>query len=289
MMDYLLWFALAAVGLYLIWTFARHITDLKNLDVNSIGQARQGLTKAMILEKKLARRSAAIKDHFAKIFIPRTRFLSDKIKTLKNRMAVLEDKYNGSKAPVTPVLIVAELIQEARKMIATGDLAAAEKIMIEVLAKDRKNLDAYEILGEVYTLDKKYNQAEEVYKYLLRLVAVKNSEYKKLNTINLKNDQLEEAEIGFLSALNVSGKIAVYYHDLGRVYELTARNDKAIDCFLKATSIEPNNPKYLDKLIELSIQTGDRGLAKRIFNHLKKINPENGKLEIWRESIEKLK
>jgi len=75
---------------------------------------------------------------------------------------------------------------------------------------------------------------------------------------------------------------------LGEVFEQTKRLDRALDSYLKSATIEPNNPKYLDKIIELAIKVEDVGLAKKTYRHLKKINPENSKVKEYFETLEKM-
>ena len=99
---------------------------------------------------------------------------------------------------------------------------------------------------------------------------------------------MEELEADTLSQLDVDHKISVYYEELGQVYEVMGKDHKALDAYLKATSIDPNNPKYLDKLLEISLKIKDRDLAKDALNNLRKINPDNAKLPVWQEAIEKL-
>jgi predicted Zn-dependent protease len=51
---------------------------------------------------------------------------------------------------------------------------------------------------------------------------------------------------------------------------------------------DANNPKYLDKLIELSILVKDRKAAREAFDRLKAINPENQKLAIFEDKLRQL-
>jgi tetratricopeptide (TPR) repeat protein len=137
-------------------------------------------------------------------------------------------------------------------------------------------------LGQLYFNNKSYDQAEEIYIYLIKLSAISDSGGEA------KSKKLEDAENNLLDTLTVNAKIAVYYDDLAQIYEITGKADKTLDCYLKANMIEPNNPKYLDKIIKLSIELGDKSLAKKTFNRLRQINPENGKLEDLETAIENI-
>ena len=49
--------------------------------------------------------------------------------------------------------------------------------------------------------------------------------------------------------------------------------------------LEPENPKYIDKLIEISIIVGNKKIAKSGLSQLKKVNPENNKLALFEQKI----
>lgn len=276
--------------IYLIFFLSKRLPDLKNLDIASISEEKQKAIKERILQAKLTRHTAVVKEKLSKVLSPQKKFFLMRVKKIKDRISDLESKYQigGKPDELLKDKKLEELLQEAEDLIYREDFVLGEKYLIEVISRDRKNITAYELLGDLYFNNKNYDQAEEIFKYLLKLNAIKDRAYDKLGMIALKKDQVEEAELDFLKSLNINNKVASYYDNLAQVYEISGKNDKALDCYLKATVIEPNSPKYLDRLIEASIKIGDKGLAKKTYNQLKKINPENGKLPDFAERIEKV-
>ena len=270
---------LAVFG-YLIF---KKIPDLKNLNVESLIEEKQGQAKAHILEAKFLRLNSKLKSKINKFIVPRQGLLADKIQKIKDKVAAIEKQYKtGGEQAVKPKT-VEELFLEAAKFIEAKDYVSAERLLIEIIAKDNKNIQAYEKLGDLYFKIKSYDQAEEIYKYLLKLKIVGDGGKRVI-----RGHKMEELEAEALSKLDIDSKIAVYYEELGQVYEALGKDNKALDAYLKATSIDPNNPKYLDKLLETSIKAKDRGLAKSTLNNLKKINPDNAKLVDWQQAIENL-
>lgn len=270
-----------SIGLgYLI---LKKIPDLKNLNIDSLMEEKQVLAKKKILEAKFLRLSGNLKSKINKVTSPRGGLLSSRIKKIKARVVELEKKYQENKDDTIKPKTIEELFDQAERLIDQEEFADAEKSLIEVIAKDNKNVRAYEMLGDLYFSMKNYDQAEEIYKYLLKLKIVGDHSKKVI-----RSHKMDEIETEALSGLDVDSKIAVYYEELGQVYEAMKKDNKALDAYLKATSVDPNNPKYLDKLLEMSIKIKDRGLAKDAYNNLKKINPENAKLADWQETIEKL-
>ena len=274
---------------YLAYLVVRRFPDLKNLDINSLPEVRNQAVRSKILKQKFERQSSQMKKGIFKALSPvksASKIFSHRLKKL---VEDLEEKYSFHNDDQEDNQKTSEtLLGEAEAALKNEETEIAEKKLIEILAKDRKNVKAYEFLGELYFNNKQYDQAEEVYKYLLKLHAVKDSAYDKLGRIAMKKEKFEEAEIDFLSSLDVNNKVAAYYDDLAQVYRAVKKDEQALDCYLRAVTIEPNNPKYLDQLIEYSIKIGDKGLARRTYNQLKKINPENGKLSDFEASIEKM-
>lgn len=270
---------LAVFG-YLIF---KKIPDLKNLNVESLIEEKQGQAKAHILEAKFLRLNSKLKSKINKFIVPRQGLLAQKIQQIKDRVMEIEKQYKTGGEQATEPKTVEELFLETAKFIEVKDYVNAERSLIEIIAKDNKNIQAYEKLGDLYFKMKNYDQAEEIYKYLLKLKIVGDSGKRVI-----RGHKMEELEAEALSKLDIDSKIAVYYEELGQVYEALGKDNKALDAYLKATSVDPNNPKYLDKLLEMSIIVKDRGLAKSTLNNLKKINPDNAKLVDWQQAIENL-
>jgi tetratricopeptide (TPR) repeat protein len=272
---------------YLLYVFFRHLPDLKNLDINSLPEEKQNEAKVKILQAKFTRNS----DHFRKkarsIWVGQKNFLANKFSGFKLWVRELEEQYH-LRGEQKPPESIQELIATAQELIKKEELVEAEKKLIAVIARERKNTLAYKLLGDLYFDRKDYRQAEEIFNYLLKLEMMKEKKAGHSTLSALKGARLEDLENDFLETLDIDPMIAVYYDDLGQIYELTDKDNKALDCYLKATAISPNNPKYLDKLTELSIRLGDKGLAKKTFNRLREINPENGKLADFKEALEKM-
>lgn len=272
------------IGLIILgYVIFKKIPDLKNLNIESLSEEKQGLIRKKILEAKFLRLSSNLKTKINQVTSSRSGLLSSKIKQIKARVVELEKKYQENKDDSLKPKTIEELFKEAEKFIDEEQSAEAEKSLIEIIAKDNKNITAYEMLGDLYFSMKSYSQAEEIYKYLLKLKIVGDSGKKVI-----RSHKMEELEAEALSKLDIDSKIAVYYEDLGQIYEAMKKDSKALDSYLKATSVDPNNPKYLDKLLEMSLKMKDRGLAKDAFNNLKKINPDNAKLDDFKEAIENL-
>src|SRR3989339_290314 len=56
----------------------------------------------------------------------------------------------------------------------------------------------------------------------------------------------------------------------------------------QAIELEPSNPKYLDMLTELCIMSGEKEKAKEAYEKLRMSNPENNKLDSFKERISQI-
>lgn len=265
----------------------RRLPELKVLDISAIPGEKQDKNKITILEAKFLRQKKTADRKISQIITPMKGFISSSLSKIQHNVAVMENKYKRQ-GEVEEVRIksINELFAEAKAKIAVSDYTQAEKDLIEIISRDKKNTEAYERLFDIYRLSKNYGQAEEIIRYLIKLKSLKYRKNK--NVDSLKKDKIEDSEVEVLETIDIDDELARYYDDLGSIYELMAKKDKALDAFLKANAILPNNPKFLDKVIDLAINAGDYGLAKKTYKRLKEINPENAKLEQFRQALEKM-
>ena len=75
---------------------------------------------------------------------------------------------------------------------------------------------------------------------------------------------------------------------LAEVAKDSENKEEAIDNISRALVIEPNNPRYLDMMLEISIINKDKIKALDAYNKLIEVNPDNQKLAGFKEEIEKL-
>lgn len=268
--------------------FFKKIPELRTLDISTIPQEKQDNAKIKILEAKFLRQKVEAQKKMSQTFAPLKSRASSLIRAANENLNSLEKKYKKrEELDETKNKSINELFAEAQAFMSSGNYPRAEKFLIEIIFRDKKNIIAYEKLSELYRLNKSYNQAEEVLRYLIKLKTVQFKKNKGVE--NTKKDRPDETESEMLQTLDLDKDLSGYYDDLAKVYELTDKKEKSLDYYLKANVVEPNNPKFLDKVINLSICVGDVGLAKKTYRRLKEINPENAKLAEFSEALEKMK
>lgn len=291
MFFYLVWTILILSLVALIYVLVKKIPELKVLDFSDIPKEKQGNAKLKILESKFLRQTEKTQNKLGKIVSPVKSGTFDFLTKLQDRVRVIEKKYSKKQSTddLSQSKSINELLAEAEDFIEKKEFASAEKSLIEIISRDKKNSKAYEVLAEMYVLSRSYHQAEEIIKYLIKLKTLEFKKNKGVSDLKKVKNKDDQGETEMLEAINVDSGLSRYYDDLGDVYEKMDKDEKALDCYLKANALEPNNPKYLDRVVELSIKVKDVGLAKKTFRRLKTINPENAKLEDFKEALDKMK
>lgn len=233
----------------------KKISQLRIMNVSALPEEKIRQVKDLILEQRFQR---AMKEKFGwlvKLGVKFWKEFNRHGRRLVQRVNSIEQHYRKMQKNAVPVSSDAEIIrkmmEEAGELVDKEEYFEAEKKYIEILSQHPKHVKAYEALGHLYLLDRKFEQARETFSFAL-----------KLNP----NDASVHAALGELETKE--GKAAA-----------------ALASFTKAAEIRPNNPRYLDFLIEAAIAAGNAAEAQRGLNKLKEVNPENQKLSDFEERI----
>jgi tetratricopeptide (TPR) repeat protein len=106
--------------------------------------------------------------------------------------------------------------------------------------------------------------------------------------VSKESENLNGNRDEYLLSLNINNQHSQTYLDLALVYEAMDNINEAIIAMDKALTMEPNNPRYLDTMIEFSIIKKDKTRALATLKKFSEVNPENQKLPILREQVDKL-
>jgi tetratricopeptide (TPR) repeat protein len=241
----------------------RKFSALANLDVDSIPEEKEAKFKEQIAGKRIKKTlfgwGSRAGNRFKNIYSRSGGLLSkttDRLEQLKKEYAKEATNEKRSKDER-----VAEAFRNLEALDAKEDFDEYESNLIEIIGLDSKNTEAFNELADLYFDNKKYKEAEQTYDHLLKLLESSEDDHKR-------------AEI---------------YFDLAFVAKEEGRLVKALKNMQKALKLAPNNPRFLDTMIEISIMNKDKTLAKSAYDKLAEVNPENKKLEEWEKEIEKIK
>lgn len=245
-----------SVGVLLLVAW-RKVDYLRALDVLSIPEAKVNELKKSLVAKRLERLGAKWGAGAKMIFAPVSLLTKAGVGAVKSKVAHLEDRYQRlKKEAIDPTMTdpdtIKRMLAHAETLCKEGRYGEAEKMLIEALTHDPKNMHVYEDLARLYMLTKNDAQAEETLSFILRNNPNDASVLTSLGEIELRRDQPKAA--------------AIY--------------------FAKAVRKRPKNPKYLDFLVEASILAGDTELARKTLAKLSLVNPENKKVGEFQTRIE---
>lgn len=239
----------------------RKFSLLANLDVDSMPGEKEAKFKENIagnrLKRNLVKWNSKISYWSGSAWNGITSFLKngyDKLFQIKESYDQQISAHRESKEDK-----VAALFRELEELDPEEDFEEIEKKLIEIVGLDSKNLDAFERLGDLYFRNKRLQEAKETYEYILKLVPSENI-----------------------------AKQADIYYDLAFVTKHQENWKLVLENIKKAFSLAPNNPRYLDIMFEAAIMNKDKETAVTAYNKLSEVNPENKKLEDFKEQLEGL-
>jgi cytochrome c-type biogenesis protein CcmH/NrfG len=65
-------------------------------------------------------------------------------------------------------------------------------------------------------------------------------------------------------------------------------DELALESLRQAVELDPNNPRYLDMLVEFGVKCGNKEIAEEAWQQLRMVNSENGKMTALRDSIDQM-
>ena len=246
----------------IVYVVVRKFSVLAGVDVDNIPAEREAKVKERIISSRLKRNIFKWSSRITKIFI----FLGEKAgifsKWIYNKLYELKESYGAEMILPTAdkEKKIGELSVEAKEMIGEDNFKEAEKRLIGIIGLDSQNIEAFKSLGNLYFENKDYEDARQTFAHILKLI--KDS----------KNDE-EIAEINF---------------ELSLVNRADGRLEKALEHIKEALRAAPNNPRYLDTMLEISIMRKDKVSALDAYGKLAKANPDNQKLKDFKKQIDEL-
>ena len=169
--------------------------------------------------------------------------------------------------------LINKLFLEAEELAKNERYEESEKKYIEIIGIEPKNTKAFRSLGKLYFERKDFNEARQTYEHVVKLC---EKDYEAgLNQEGPQNIEL-------------ANTLAGTYFDIALVNKAMDNYAGALSSCDKALVIEPNNPRYLDTKLEISIIKKDKISALDAFQRLKEVNPENQKLDEFSAKIKEL-
>ncbi len=280
-----------ALPVPIIVIYIKHFPQIAAIDIKELPEEKQHQVKIIMAEQRLGRRLKRGWMFIQKVLKPLFSLIRTIATSWQQRIAELEERYkierltNKSATESGQESLrfkVDRLVKQAQDYANQQDYIKAEEVFIGVIKLDPQSIDAFEGLGEVYTKQKKFEEAEEVYKYILKFI--QDQDESELSLSSIVQDESEEKRHSLV--MNIRARIL---YELALVYKLQGLVDKQYNTLKEAVEYEENNPKYLDAFLDICIINKDKKLSRETFLKLKQVNPDNKKLNEFAERLESLK
>ncbi|MCF7906620.1 hypothetical protein K9L04_01645 [Patescibacteria group bacterium] len=237
---------------------------IKTINTNSIPKEIQNKKRRAILKNRFERKiktsnnSKKIKENINTFFDNKIKENEEKLQ--RNYLEKIKNDKEKSKK------FIDENLEKIKKSIKSEDLKDAEDFCFQCLKLDKNNINILENLAEVYILKNEKERAIDILNFLLK--RIKNN--KSYNHTELKQKQI------------------YYLSELTDIYTKNNNYKLAKKEIEKAMLIDENNPRVLDKLITIYIKLEDKFMANKTLERLIETNPENLKINTFKEEIENI-
>ncbi|MEI6529179.1 MAG: tetratricopeptide repeat protein [Candidatus Falkowbacteria bacterium] len=263
--------SLILIGLCLIIILAiilKKFPALAILDINNMPGEKEAKFKDQIIKQKVERDLALVSGRVARVWLFLSRKVSDFLQSSQTQLKKIKLGYKtAAKIPhVEKQKIIKDLFVAYADLLKKEDYNEAEEKLVEIVSLDQKNIGAFFKLGALYDEQKKWSEARQTYQYALKLAR------------QYQDDETIMAEL----------TIQEIYFSLAWVERESDDLDAALENIREALELEPNSPRFLDLILDLSIIKKDKDLAIEYLEKLATVNPENNKLSDWKEKIENL-
>jgi tetratricopeptide (TPR) repeat protein len=263
----------------ILFVIVRHFPQAASIDLESLPAEQEAAMKAALMERRLKRKLHEIKNRLLPVLRRSRQAVVGMFEGMHRRVSMLEQRYRVKPHAMNSAQQedirqkVRQLLEEAAASMEQEKYSEAEGKYIEVLSWDHKNLDAYLALAGVYFTKREFNQAKETYQFLFKLLQSQKSGEESVSKFStpLTETEIAEAHYDFAQCL----QILQDYKGASKQIEINLARDA-------------KNPKYLDKLVELSILIKDRKTARETLDRLKEVNPDNQKLSSFEEKIRQM-
>ena len=268
MLNIIAWIIAILSILSILYIVIRKFPALSILDVENIPGEKEAKFKERILRQRLERDFGQVAKFCLRLRSLVGNFIGDLLKKRYQKLSKVRDNLRRQKklSFTEKKERIGDLFVRAKKALSEYDYESAEKHLIEVISLDAKRLSAFLDLAEVYRLRKNFQEARATLEHALKLALQFSHNPEMLEGIVV-------AEIHF--------SLAWICFELGLF-------DDALEYTRQALDAEPNNPRYLDLILDLSIMRKDKKLALASWEKLAAVNPENNKLEELKAKIDLL-
>ena len=290
----LIFFSFAAI----IFLIIKKFPQLTLLDVQAIPEVKEEKKKDEFLKKRAEKKNQEQKEKKKEKWQPIIAISKNLQSGFRTMLGTVENKvfsqaFKRTRAKkleegIRPEEEIVLLLREAQNAVKNENFDLAEKKYIEIVRLDPKHIEAYRGLAQVYVQLGQTKEAEETYKFLHHLVPNDDQVLVNLAELAEQNNQIAQAISYYEKSLLLNDSSAPRFAKLCALLQNEKQYPAALEAMEQSVELEPQNPKYLDNLIELAIIVGNKERAEEAYQKLRLVNPDNQKLPLFKDKIHAL-
>ena len=136
--------------------------------------------------------------------------------------------------------------EAALEMLEKPIIKQNETQLLEAIQREPKNLNLYDNLGKHYLVQKKYQDAKDVYEYLVSHDPANPVYCAKLASTFYNQKNYEKASEWYRKSVALDSTHPSRYYNLGLALKAQKKYAQSAEALKKALELEPDNLKYKD-------------------------------------------
>jgi protein O-GlcNAc transferase len=166
-----------------------------------------------------------------------------------------------------------KLFQSAVDYYQTGNLEQAESLCRQVVRKQRKHVDALNLLGILSYCRADYDSAIKYIKRALKLNPDNAEAYTNMGNAYKNKGQLDKAITSYEEAIKLKPHLAMAHNNLGSALQEQNLLDEAVTCYQKALKLEPDLYMAYNNLGVIMLEKGHLDEAAKYCRKAIALNP----------------
>jgi len=166
----------------------------------------------------------------------------------------------------------------ALALMVMGDAEGEIDALQKATSLNPSYYDAYMVLGETFTLQKKFDEAVSQFSEALRINPDSAETHNNLGNALALNGKNDEAVIYFSRALQLNPDYVAAHNNIANIFISQGNTEEAIKHYSKALQIEPDNANMHQNLGRIFAEQGLLEDALTQFNEALKINQDDADL-----------
>ncbi|RME19587.1 MAG: glycosyltransferase, partial [Candidatus Zixiibacteriota bacterium] len=162
-----------------------------------------------------------------------------------------------------------ELLSRANTYLQENDLEAARPLLVKLCDLPQKTAGPFLVAGLVHTQLQHFTAAADYFRRAVEMEPANEDARYNLALVLLATGDYAEARREFARVLVARPNDAGLHNDIGVTWYEEQRFARALVCFRRALSRDPNNSQARNNAMQLCLECGYRLTAERLLNHNK--------------------